>query len=207
MKWRAGYVVSMEGNVVSRIWVGSFYGLNLLSSKHHYLKPCSLSTPSAPGWQYAETIEPLISDHEATLRDYQIWVTFNCWLSHTMVCLLSGNCTYWKHMARITQPLGTRPFPPLSPTSLHNPQTHLVHTFPQWCCQGNRFSLYVPLLSLILHNQQPLLHRLHARNHIVHGSKYTCGNMIYTQLYKHLNELKQFTKRKCACWKRMSTIT
>lgn len=61
-------------------------GLNLLSAKHHYLKP---GTSSAPGWQYAETIGPLISDHAATLWDYQIWVTFNCCLSHIlMVCLL-----------------------------------------------------------------------------------------------------------------------
>ena len=99
-------------------------GLNLLSSKHHYLKP---GTSSAPGWQYAKTIGPLISDHAATLWDYQIWVNFNCCLSHIlMVCLLlwysCGNCAYWKHMASITQPLGTRPFPPPSPTSLHNPQ-------------------------------------------------------------------------------------
>ena len=118
-----------------------------------------------------------------------------------MVCLLSGNCTYWKHMASITQPLGTRPFPPLSPTSLHNPQTHLAHTFPQWCCQGNRLScsLYVPLLSLILHNQQPLLHRLHARNHIVHGSKYTCGDMIYTQTLNWSSLLKVIVPVENAC--------
>ena len=125
LRWRAGYVVNMEGSVVSYLSRKYIYGLNLLSSKHHYLKPGS---PSAPGWQYAETIGPLISDHAATLWDYQIWVTFNCCLSHIlMVCLLlwysCGNCDYWKHMASITQPLGTRPFPPPSPTSLHNPQT------------------------------------------------------------------------------------